>query len=198
MKALIVVDIQNDFCPGGSLPVLEGDKIIPVINNLLPNFDLIIFTKDWHPQDHKSFASNNENINIFSEFDLNGSSQVAWPDHCIQNTFGSDFHRDLDFGKIKKDFYIFKKGMDPEVDSYSAFYDNGKKNSTGLSEFMKERNVTEIFICGLALDFCVSYTAIDSALEGFESTVIIDACRSINPDINPTIQKLLKTGINII
>lgn len=124
MKALIVVDVQNDFCPEGSLQVPKGDEIVPIINELLPKFDLVIFTKDWHTADHKSFASQHKNHDIFDTIELNGIKQILWPDHCVQDTPGADFHPDLDLSKCKKDFYIFKKGIDPEIDSYSAFYDN--------------------------------------------------------------------------
>lgn len=207
-KALIVVDAQYDFMPvseedytkgmGGALAVPEGDKIIFVINELLPKFDLIIFTKDWHPADHKSFASQHEEAKEFDMIQLNGLDQVLWPDHCVQNTRGSDIHDGVDFGRIKGDFYIFKKGMDPEVDSYSAFYDNGRRNSTGLSKFLEKKGVIETFICGLALDFCVEYTAIDSAMEGFDTVVIEDATRPLNQDINDTLQKFREAGVKII
>jgi nicotinamidase/pyrazinamidase len=180
MKALIVVDAQYDFMPGGNLAVPEGDKIIPVVNDLIPKFDLIIFTKDWHPKDHKSFASQHEAKNVFEEIELNGLTQVLWPDHCVQDTLGSEIHKEIDFSKISGDFYFFKKGMDKGVDSYSAFYDNGRKNSTGLSKFLNEKNVSKVFITGLALDFCVAFTAIDSAFEGFETIVIKDATKAIN------------------
>lgn len=207
-KALIVVDVQYDFVPigeedrrlgnGGALAVEEGDKIIPIINELLPKFDLVIFTQDWHPASHKSFASQYEGEEEFNMIVLNGLGQVLWPDHCIQNTRGADIHDDIDFSKIKGEFYIFKKGMDPEVDSYSGFYDNGRKNSTGLKEFLEEKGIVENFICGLALDFCVEYTAIDSVMEGFDTVVIEDATRSLDPDINNTLQKFQEAGVKMI
>lgn len=197
-KALIVVDAQYDFMPGGALEVKGGDKIIPVINKLLPRFDLVIFTKDWHPANHKSFASNNEGVDLFSEFDLHGLDQIAWPDHCVQNTRGSDIHEEVDFGKINGEFYIFKKGMDPEVDSYSGFYDNDRKNSTGLSEFLQEKGIQETYIVGLALDFCVAFTAIDSALEGFKTIVIEDGTRPINSDINATLKAFQQADVDLI
>jgi len=198
MKALIIVDAQNDFMPGGALAVTEGDGIIPIINSLLPKFDLVIFTKDWHPANHKSFASQHDGEKEFDMIDLNGLEQVLWPDHCVQNTPGADIHPGIDFGKIKGDFYIFKKGMDPEVDSYSGFYDNGRKNSTGLNEFLDEKGVTDIYICGLALDYCVSYTAIDSAMAGFKTCVIEDATRSISPDVNEVLINFHEAGVALI
>lgn len=198
MKTLVVVDAQYDFMPGGALAVENGDKIVPVINELLPKFDLVIFTKDWHPANHKSFASQHDNKNTFDMIKLNGLDQVLWPDHCIQDTRGSDIHDDIDFGKINGDFYIFKKGMDPKVDSYSGFYDNGRRNSTGLKDFLEEKNVHEVFIVGLALDFCVEYTAIDSALEGFDTILIKDGTRSLKPDISDTLKKFQEAGVKII
>lgn len=197
-NVLIVVDAQYDFMPGGALAVENGDKIVPVINKLLPNFDLIIFTKDWHPANHKSFASQHDDKNPFDMIDLNGLDQVLWPDHCVQKTRGSDIHDNIDFGKIKGDFYIFKKGMDPEVDSYSGFYDNGRINSTGLKDFLEERGITKTFICGLALDFCVEYTAIDSAMEGFDTVLIKDGTRSLKPNIDDTLQKFREAGVKLI
>jgi nicotinamidase/pyrazinamidase len=196
--ALIVVDVQNDFLPGGPLEVSEGDRIIPTINKLLPKFDLIIFTKDWHPANHKSFASQHEGKNAFDLVDLNGLDQVLWPDHCVRGTPGADIHEGIDFGRIKGSFYIFKKGNDSEVDSYSAFYDNGRKNSTGLKEFLDLLDIKENFICGLALDYCVEYTAIDSAMEGFDTVVIKDATRSLNEDITDTLNKFQEAGVKMI
>jgi len=194
-KALIVVDVQNDFLEGGNLEVKDSNKIIPIINDLTQKgeFDIIIFTKDWHPSDHKSFASQYENKNVFDIVNLNGIQQVLWPDHCVQNTRGSDIHDDIIIGMPNS--YIFKKGMNSDVDSYSAFFDNDHKNSTGLSEFLKEKNVTETIICGLAGDFCVKYTAIDSINEGFDTTLVLDATQFITNDIKPHIEEMKINGI---
>lgn len=197
-SCLIIVDVQNDFLPDGSLPVPEGNKIIPIINKLIPDFDLIIFTQDWHPNDHKSFASQHPDKNVFDSINLNGLNQVLWPDHCIQGTIGADICNDININEIKGDFYIFKKGIDKEVDSYSGFYDNGKKNSTGLAEFLNERNVTRVFICGLAMDFCVKYTAIDAAMEGFDTVVIEDATQPIDQDINNLLKEFQEAGVKLI
>jgi nicotinamidase/pyrazinamidase len=194
-KALIVVDVQYDFLEGGNLEVKDSNKIIPIINDLTQKgeFDIIIFTKDWHPSDHKSFASQYENKNVFDIVNLNGIQQVLWPDHCVQNTRGSDIHDDIIIGMPNS--YIFKKGMNSDVDSYSAFFDNDHKNSTGLSEFLKEKNVTETIICGLAGDFCVKYTAIDSINEGFDTTLVLDATQFITNDIKPHIEEMKINGI---
>lgn len=197
-KCLIIVDPQNDFMTNGALAVPNAEEIIPVINNLLPKFELIIFTKDWHPENHKSFASQHKNKKPFDIIELNGLEQVLWPDHCINNEKGSEFHDDIDFNRINGKFYIFKKGMDPEVDSYSGFYDNGRKYSTGLADFLKEKGVEETYLVGLALDFCLEYTAIDSAMEGFETVVIKDGTRPLNSDISNTLNKFREAGVKMI
>jgi len=195
-KSLIVVDVQNDFLEGGNLEVKDSNKIIPVINDMIVkgDFDYIIFTKDWHPSDHKSFASQYENKNVFDVINLNGIQQVLWPDHCIQNTPGSYIHNEIIIGKPNS--YIFKKGMNPNVDSYSAFYDNDHKSSTGLSEFLKSKDVTKTVICGLAMDFCVKYTAIDSVNEGFDTTLVLDATQSIDNDKGSHLEEMKNNGIS--
>jgi len=197
-SALIVVDAQLDFMPGGSLPVNDGDKIVRVINDLLSEFDLVIFTQDWHPLNHKSFASQHPDKKTFDIIDLNGLNQVLWPDHCVQHTKGAEFHNDIKFINIRGDFYIIKKGTDPEVDSYSGFYDNGRKNSTGLTEFLNERNIENVFITGLAGDYCCEYTAIDAAMDGFNTYFILDAIRFINQDKSSTFKHLADANIKII
>jgi len=198
MKALIVVDPQNDFMPGGSLAVKDGNQIVPVINKLTKSglFDLVIFTKDWHPSNHKSFASQHEGKNLFDVIDLNGIDQVLWPDHCVQDTEGSMFHKDIDMNI--PNLYIFKKGMNTEVDSYSGFLDNDHKSSTGLTEFLKEKGVYETYILGIAGDYCVKYTAIDSVSEGFDTYVIMDGVRSITDDITPVLDELRDNSVIII
>lgn len=195
-RALVVVDPQNDFCPGGSLAVKDGDKIIPIINKLTKSdmYDLVIFTKDWHPSNHKSFASQHGK-DLFSVIDLNGISQVLWPDHCVQDTLGAEFHREIDLNI--PNLYIFKKGINTEVDSYSGFYENDHKTSTGLGEFLKEKEVTDVDIVGLAGDYCVCYTAVDSVKEGFNTTVIMDGVRSITDDITSVLEIFEKEGIKV-
>lgn len=177
MKALIVVDAQNDFCPGGSLAVPDGDKIIPVINELLPKFDLIIFTKDWHPTDMEAFASNHKDKQPLETYtNSKGKEDTLWPDHCVQGTPGADLHGDINFGSINGDFYIFKKGMKTKDHPYSAF------GAEGLKEFLKDRNVHQLFVVGLALDFCVKDTLIDSIKEGFETILVLDGTRGITEE----------------
>jgi len=198
MKALLIIDVQNDFIPGGSLAVKDGIQIVPIINKLTKSnlFDIVIFTKDWHPSNHKSFASQHEGKNLFDVVDLNGIDQVLWPDHCVQDTEGAMFHKDIDMNI--PNLYIFKKGMNPEVDSYSGFYENDHKTSTGLSEFLKEKGVYETYICGLALDYCCLYTSIDSVNEGFETYFILDGTRAITDNITPVLDELRDNGVMII
>lgn len=197
-KALIVVDIQNDFCKGGSLEVPHANEIIPLVNELTKNemFDYIIFTKDWHPSNHKSFASQHKDKKEFDIVDLNGIEQVLWPDHCVQDTPGSEINKDVDLNL--PNMYIFKKGMDEGIDSYSGFYDNDGKSSTGLYEFLTEKDVTKTYICGLATDFCAKFTALDSAKKGFDTHFIWDATRGIGEDLSLVVNELFDNGVNVI
>ncbi len=177
MNALILVDIQNDFVPGGRLAVPFGDHIIPRVNSLQKAFNIVVATQDWHPFNHKSFASNHEGKRPFETIMLHGQEQVLWPDHCIQNSDGAALHSDLDMKKVDA---IFRKGMEPEIDSYSGFFDNGYKKSTGLAGFLRDRKALKVFVCGLAGDFCVAYTAKDALKENFQTYIIEDATRSID------------------
>ena len=196
MKALVIVDVQNDFMPGGSLEVPQGDMIVPLINKLQKYFDLVVATQDWHPQNHKSFASNHSNKKPFEEIDLQGMKQTLWPDHCVQGSIGAEFHPDLETNKIAA---IFRKGMDPEIDSYSGFYDNDHQKSTGLSGYLKDKGITELHFCGLAADICVYHTIKDSLKEGFSATLIEDASRSLNNDAFTSIKsELTNMGVRII
>jgi nicotinamidase/pyrazinamidase len=177
MKALIIVDIQNDFCTGGALEVRGGDQIIPVVNELQEKFDLIVATQDWHPSNHKSFASRHDGKKTFDVISLEGLEQVLWPDHCVQGTRGAEFHPQLDTRRIEA---IFRKGMEYNIDSYSGFFDNGKRKSTGLAGYLRDRKVDNVFVCGLAGDYCVYYTALDAIREGFTTFLVEDATRSIS------------------
>jgi nicotinamidase/pyrazinamidase len=177
MDALILVDIQNDFLPGGALAVKGGDKILPIINKLLKlPFDLIIASKDWHPPDHGSFASthNKEPGEVIS---LNGLQQILWPVHCVQGTSGAEFPKNIDYKEFHK---VFHKGEDRNIDSYSTFFDNGHLKSTGLDEFLKSKHVTKLYIAGLATDYCVKSSVIDASKLGYEIYVIQDACQGVN------------------
>ena len=197
-KALILVDIQNDFCPGGSLAVNDGDKIVPIVNSIIDKFDNVIATQDWHPESHVSFAANNPGKKVNDLIDLNGSPQVMWPVHCTQNSKGAEFVDSLATEKITK---VIKKGTDKNVDSYSGFYDNDHKNSTGLNDYLKEKNIDEIYVTGLATDYCVKYTVIDALNLGLKVNLVADACRGVN--LNPddsvnAIKDMEKAGANII
>ena len=177
-KALILVDIQNDFCEGGALAVPNANEIIPFVNDLIDNgdFDLIVATQDSHPLDHKSFASNNgKQVGEMST--LNGQPQIMWPNHCVKNTQGIEFHSDLNMSKVDK---VFPKGENKEVDSYSGFFDNDGLTSTGLDEYLKSQNIEEVVCVGLAQDYCVKWTAEDSKKLGFVTKVYIDGMRAVN------------------
>ena len=179
MKALLLIDIQNDFLPEGSLAVPHGDKIIPVVNKLQNYFELIVATQDWHPQDHKSFASNHKDRRPFDVIDLNGLEQTLWPDHCVQGTAGADFPSQLSTNKVE---VIFRKGTDPGIDSYGGFYDNGHLKSTGLADYLRGKKVDEIYLTGLAGDICVYYSAMDSLHEGFKTYIIEDATSPLSAE----------------
>ncbi len=196
MKTLIIIDLQNDFIPGGSLAVPFGNEVIPVINKIQNKFELVIATQDWHPKNHKSFASNNFPHKVFDKIKLNGIEQILWPDHCVQGTFGAELHKDLILNNVE---LILRKGMNPEIDSYSAFYDNGNLKSTGLNSYLKGKKVSEIFFAGLAGDFCVYYSAKDAINENFKVTLIEDAIRSIDENNFQTIKKeLIEKGVKFI
>ena len=179
MKALIIIDMQNDFMPGGPLAVPGGDQIIPLINNLQNKFDLVIATQDWHPENHSSFADNHPGKSTYEKIDMNGIEQVLWPVHCIQTTGGADFHPHLNASRIEA---IFRKGTDPKIDSYSGFYDNAHKKSTGLAGYLKGKGVTSLYFCGLAADYCDSYSVLDALQEGFKVTLYEDATRAISEE----------------
>lgn len=177
MKTLIIVDAQNDFMPGGALPVPQGNEIIPVINTILPKFELVIATQDWHPINHKSFASSHPHKNSFEKIILNGLEQTLWPDHCVQSSPGAQFHPHLKDNVIEA---IFRKGMDPEIDSYSGFFDNGHKKNTGLAGYLREKGAKDLYFCGLAADICVYYSMLDALKEAFSATLIEDASKPLD------------------
>jgi nicotinamidase/pyrazinamidase len=195
MKALILVDIQNDFLPGGALAVPDGDKIIPIANQLQAAFPLVVATQDWHPAIHGSFAANHPGKNVFEQIELNGLPQTLWPVHCVQGTRGAELAHDLQQERIAK---IFPKGTDAGIDSYSGFFDNGHRRSTGLGEWLKAKSVTEVFVCGLATDYCVKFTALDAAQYGFKTFFIEDASRGVNlqpNDVKDAIAEMNRAGI---
>src|SRR5690348_16174351 len=166
MNALVLVDIQNDFVPGGTLAVPEGDRIVPICDRLQDCFDLVVATQDWHPRDHGSFAANHPGRKVGDVIDLNGLRQILWPVHCVQNTPGAAFVPGLDTQRVQR---IFQKGTDPAIDSYSGFFDNGHRKATGLGEYLKERAVSDVYVAGLATDYCVKFTALDATQLGFKT-----------------------------
>lgn len=176
-KALIVIDMQNDFCPGGALAVAGGDEIVPEVNHLIRSSEHVILTQDWHPAGHKSFASTHPGAAPFSSIDMPYGPQTLWPDHCVQGSFGAEFHPDLKWTRAE---LVVRKGFRPEVDSYSAFFENDRTTPTGLAGYLRERGLASLVLCGLATDFCVAYSALDAARLGFKVTVILSACRAID------------------
>ena len=197
MKALLFVDIQSDFLPGGALAVPEGDKVIPVANRLQTHFDLVLATQDWHPAEHGSFAANHPGKQPGDIIDLNGLRQILWPVHCVQNTPGAAFAPGLDTSRFTQ---VFQKGTDPGIDSYGAFFDNGHRKATGLGDFLKARKVTDVFIAGLATDYCVKFTALDAVALGFRTHLLADACRGVNlnpDDVARAIAEMKTAGVQV-
>ena len=176
-RCLIVVDVQNDFMPGGALAVPKGDEVLPVINRLAARFDDVVFTQDWHPRGHASFASSHPGKRPFETLDLAYGTQVLWPDHCVQGTPGAAFHGALDATRAQ---LVIRKGFHRDIDSYSAFVEADRKTPTGLAGYLRDRGLNELHVCGLATDFCVAWTALDARAAGFEVSVIEDACRAID------------------
>ncbi len=198
MNALILVDIQSDFLPGGALAVPGGDQIIPLANQLMEGLEIVVATQDWHPPEHGSFAANHPGRQLFETIDLHGLPQTLWPVHCVQGTPGAELATELDTSKITR---VFHKGTRPEIDSYSGFHDNGHRHSTGLAEWLREQGVTRVTVCGLATDYCVKFTSLDALAEGFEVTLAMAACRGVdlNPgDVNAAILQMKECGVRVI
>ena len=208
MKVLVLVDIQNDFCPGGALAVPEGNQVVLLANRLMRSgaFDLVVATKDWHPADHISFADNHEGREVFQQIELPSGAQTLWPRHCVQGTVGAELHPELETAAID---YIVTKGTSPSIDSYSGFFDNGHQQETNLREVITREAThrgiplmeVELSVCGLALDYCVAATARDAASLGFKTEVILDACRAVN--ISPgddlrTLRELTGLGVGVV
>lgn len=200
MKALLLIDLQNDFTtPDGALSVKDGHQVVPVANRLITsgNFDIIVLSQDWHPPTHKSFATNNPGTKVGDLGELGGKPQVMWESHCVWNTPGSEFHKNLLTGRAN---LILRKGMNPEVDSYSAFFDNNG-SSVGLSGYLRERGVTEVYISGLALDYCIMFTTLDCAKLGFDTFLFEDGCRAVNINLGDgekAIEKMKNAGVKIL
>lgn len=198
VRALLLIDLQNDFVDGGALAVPQGREVVAVANRLMKQFDFVIATLDSHPSDHKSFASQHPGVKLYETFELDGLPQTAWPEHCIQGTFGAALVDELDQSGIH--FRVFK-GTDRFIDSYSGFYDNGHRKSTGLTRLLRDLHVNEVFVMGLATDYCVLYSALDSVREGFQTTVITDGCRGVGihaDDIPKAWNRMSENGIALV
>jgi len=198
MKALIVVDIQNDFLPCGALAVDGGDQIIPIVNQLMKKFDIVVATQDWHPGGHGSFASTYKGKKPGEQIELNGLDQVLWPDHCIQGSAGAEFSKQISASEFHE---VIQKGTDLLIDSYSGFFDNGRKKETRLNEYLKSKKVETVFVVGLATDYCVKFTAIDAVDLGYRTFVIPDATKAVNLHENEyqnSLNEMSKKGIGLI
>jgi len=198
MKALVLVDVQNDFCPGGALAVPEGDQVVPVANRLMSHFDLVVATQDWHPPDHVSFAANQFGREPGEVIEADGLEQTLWPVHCVEGTPGAELHSGLDLAGVAR---VFRKGSDPRVDSYSGFFDNGRRNSTGLHGYLKQRGVDELHVCGLATNVCVRATALDAVDLGYTTYMVEDGCRGVDlepGDVERAIDEMRQKGVRIV
>ena len=197
-SALVIIDLQYDFMPGGALPAAGGDEIVPLINRLQGSFDLVVATQDWHPPGHGSFASAHPGHEVGDNIEFNGLSQQLWPDHALQGTRGAGLVEGLNTSRIAQ---VFRKGMNPAIDSYSGFFDNGRQGDTGLHDYLMRAGVTEVYLVGLALDFCVKYSALDAQRLGYQTTVIVDATRAVNlhpGDDDAAVRELESNGIRVI
>ncbi|MBB4077932.1 nicotinamidase/pyrazinamidase [Lewinella aquimaris] len=195
--ALLLVDLQVDFMPTGMLPVGDGDAVVPLANALMPKYRTVVATQDWHPANHKSFAANHPWRKPGQVIDLNGLPQVLWPIHCVQDSWGAEFVSTLDTSAITE---VFRKGTDPEIDSYSGFYDNGQRKSTGLADWLRGRGIEEVHVMGLATDYCVKYTVLDALREGFRTLLIEDGCREVElvpGDGERAVQEMREAGAKI-
>ena len=195
--ALIVVDVQNDFCPGGRLAVQKGDEVVPVVNALAQRFEHVVLTQDWHPAGHRSFATSHPGRKPFDSIELAYGEQILWPDHCVQGSDGAALHKDLSVPHAQ---LVVRKGFRREVDSYSAFLEADRRSRTGLEGYLKERGVKRVFVCGLATDFCVAWTALDARKLGFATAVVEDACRAIDMQgsLAAAWEKMKKAGVGRI
>jgi len=198
MNALLLIDIQNDFLPTGALPVPEGDRVVPVANRVMGQFNLVVATQDWHPANHGSFAANHPGRKPGERIDLNGLQQILWPVHCVQETAGAAFAAGLDRTGIT---HVIRKGTDPTIDSYSSFFDNGHRKATGMDEYLHSRNVTDVYILGLATDYCVKFTALDARQLGYRVHVIPEGCRGVNlkaGDVDAAITEMQEAGVQLV
>ncbi len=195
--ALVVIDVQNDFCPGGTLAVEHGDEIIPVINHLIQKSENVVLTQDWHPANHSSFASNHAHAHPFDTIDMPYGPQTLWPDHCVQGSEGAEFHPSLNWKHAQ---LVIRKGFRVGIDSYSAFFENDRRTSTGLGGYLRERNIGSLTLAGLATDFCVAYSALDAVQQGFQVRVRLDACRGIdlNGSLATALKQMKQAGVELV
>jgi nicotinamidase/pyrazinamidase len=198
VRSLVLIDIQNDFLPGGALAVPNGDVVIPIANQLQEVFPLVVATQDWHPADHGSFAANHPGKKVFEQIELHGLPQTLWPIHCVQNTPGAALAPGLKQDCLAK---VFQKGTDAGIDSYSGLFDNGHRKSTGLGEWLRQKGVTDVFVCGLATDYCVKFTALDAVQFGFKTFLIEDASRGVNlrqGDVKNAVEEMKHAGVTVV
>ena len=198
MRALILVDLQNDFVPGGALAVPRGDEVALLANRLAERFDLVVATQDWHPANHGSFATEHQGREPGDTIELGGLEQILWPVHCVQETSGAAFVEALDMRSVKK---VFRKGTEQDIDSYSGFFDNGHRRATGLGGYLEEQSVTEVYLLGLATDYCVKFTALDARSLGFETHLIEDACRGVDltpGDVDRAVEEMRAPGVHVL
>ncbi|MBW0365869.1 bifunctional nicotinamidase/pyrazinamidase [Ensifer adhaerens] len=195
-KALIVVDVQNDFCPGGALGVAGGDEIVPMINGMIGRFEHVVLTQDWHPSGHSSFASSHPGKNPFEMIAMPYGAQTLWPDHCVQGSAGADFHPALEWTRAE---LLIRKGFRAQIDSYSAFFENDRRTPTGLSGYLRDRGIKKVTLCGLATDFCVAFSALDAVAQGFSTTVVLEACRGIdlNGSLHAMVTRMRDAGVEL-
>lgn len=198
MKALLLIDIQNDFLPGGALAVVDGDQVVPVANRLMKEFPLVVATQDWHPSDHRSFASQHPGRQVGDIVDLDGVEQVLWPDHCVQGSHGAQFASGLNTDGVH---FVIQKGTDVYIDSYSGFFDNDHRMSTGLANLLHDQGVKEVQLVGLATDYCVKFTALDAVSQGFKTSVVLDGIRGVEltpGECDKAIQEMRSVGVEIL
>ena len=196
-QALLVIDVQNDFCPGGALAVARGDEVVPIVNRLSAQFGSAVLTQDWHPPGHRSFASSHPGQAAYATVEVDYGAQTLWPDHCVQGSRGADFHAGLDVACAQ---LVIRKGFRPSIDSYSAFFENDRKTPTGLAGYLRERGFRRVVLTGLATDYCVAYSAIDAAQLGFASVVMLEACRAIDlgGSLATAMDAMQKAGVMLV
>ncbi len=197
-EALLLIDLQNDFLPGGALAVPRGDEVVPIAAAVMPRFDLVVATQDWHPPDHRSFASQHPGRSVGEVIDLAGLPQVLWPDHCVRGTPGSELVRAVDVSRVA---HVVRKGADREIDSYSGFFDNGRRKATGLDEYLRGQRVETVYLLGLAADYCVKFTALDARQLGYRTLLIEDGTRGVNLRPNDTTQaigEMRAAGVEVV